>query len=88
MEIKITENTSIDGFMITAFSLIMLACLGVVALAMYSGGEQVKALADLDKMGCGELKEFIADKGWKEYGARYSAIEEHARHTYIWTCEK
>jgi len=85
---QITKNFAIDDFVLWVVVMISLACIGVIALAMYSGGEQVRALADLDKMGCGELKQFIADKGWKEYGARYSAIEEHARHTYTWTCEK
>ena len=88
MPIQITRNTSIDTFLFGTIICVALACLGVYALANYSIGVQNEAFADIDQMGCGELKEFIADKGWNEYSSRWTTIEEHAKHTYTWTCEK
>ena len=85
---QITKNLAIDDFVLWVLIMISLACLGVYGLILYAGGEEDRALADLDKMGCGELKQFITDKGWKEYGARNPVIEDQARHTYTWTCEK
>ena len=88
MEIQITKDTSIDGFMITVFSLLALAVVGVFFLVSYANEQEKIGLADIDKMGCGELKDFILNKGWKEYGARTTMIKLSAEHQYTWMCEK
>ena len=88
MEIQITKNTSIDGFMIITISLMALAVVGVFLLLSYANGQEELGLADIDKMGCGELKDFILNKGWKEYGARTTMIKINAVHQYTWMCEK
>ena len=88
MEIQITENISLDGFLIVAFSLIALCAIGMVFLVSYANEQQVLGLAEIDKMGCGELRDFILNKGWKEYGARNTIIQNNAEHQYTWRCEK
>ncbi len=88
MEIQITKNTSMDGFTITVFILLSLAVVGVFFLVSYANGQEELGLADIDKMGCGELKDFILNKGWKEYGARTTMIKLNAEHQYTWMCEK
>ncbi len=85
---QITENTNIDGFVIVVIVGFALAIVGMFALFNYSSGIQQEGYADIDRMGCGELKEFILDKGWREYPARTSWIQEEALHTYTWRCEK
>ena len=87
MQIQLTKNTSIDAFLLCVFIGIALGCLGVYVIASNAIEVENQAFADIEQMGCGELKEFIADKGWNEYGARWVTIEEHAKHTYTWTCE-
>ncbi len=62
--------------------------IGMIALFTWADGIQQQGYADVDRMGCGELKEFIADKEWKKYIARGSWVGEHALHKYTWTCEK
>ena len=88
MEIQITKNISIDGFLIVVFVLISLASLGVYGLVTYASEQQTLGLAEVDRMGCGELKDFILNKGWNEYGARMSIIQSEAEHKYTWMCEK
>ncbi len=88
MEVRINETTTLDGFFIITFSLIALAVVGTYLLFLYSDGQQKLGLAEIDKMGCGELKDFILNKGWNEYGARMSVIQSEAEHKYTWMCEK
>ena len=88
MEIQITKNISLDGFIIIVIGLIALATIGTYLLILYASEQQELGLADVDGMGCGELKDFILNKGWNEYGARMSVIQSHAEHQYTWMCEK
>ncbi len=85
---QITENISIDGFMLVAFSLIALCMIGMFLLFLYADEQQKLGIADIEKMGCGELKDFMLNKGWNEYGARSSIIQANAEHQYTWMCEK
>ena len=74
--------------MLVAFSSIVIAIIGTILLFSYASEQQALGLADIDKMGCGELKDFILNKGWNEYGARTSIIQANAEHQYTWMCEK
>lgn len=88
MEIQITKDTSMDGFTITVFSLLALAVVGVFLLFSYAEEQEKLGLAEIDRMGCGELKDFILNKGWLEYTARASIIQSNAEHKHTWMCEK
>ena len=73
---------------IFVFGMVTLAVIGFYFLAVYAGEQQELGLAEIDRMSCGELKDFILNKGWKEYRARTSIIKSNAEHTYTWRCEK
>jgi len=88
MAIQITRNTSIDVFTLSLIMGLTLAGIGLYLLLAGANDVQNEAMNDIDNMGCGELKGFIADKGWYDYSMRTSLIKDHAMHTYTWTCEK
>ncbi len=88
MPIQITKNTSIDGFVICVVIGVTLMSLGMFALFSWASGIQQEGIDDIEKMGCGELKDFILNKGWLEYSARGSIIKNNAVHQYTWMCEK
>ncbi len=85
---QITKNLEIDAFLLWVIVMISLAGLGVYGLVTYASEQQDLGLAEVDRMGCGELKDFILNKGWNEYGARMSIIQSEAEHKYTWMCEK
>jgi len=85
---QITKNLEIDAFLLWVVVMISLAGLGVYGLVTYASEQQALGLAEVDRMGCGELKDFILNKGWNEYGARMSIIQSEAEHKYTWMCEK
>jgi hypothetical protein len=77
-----------DSAIIFTFSVIVAVVIGFTYLTTSVSDMQDKAFAEIDQMGCGELKEFITLEKWDDYSARWTSIEEHARHIYTWVCEK
>jgi len=86
--LMLLERYGIDSFMLFIFIGLALMIIGMLALFSWADGIKQEGYADIDRMGCGELKEFITEKGWKEYQARGNSIGEQALHTYTWRCEK
>lgn len=77
-----------EPVIIFVFAMATLAVIGMYLLAVYAGEQQELGLAEIDGLSCGELKDFILNHGWLEYGARTSIIQANAEHTYTWRCEK
>lgn len=88
MDIQITKNTSLDSFVIVVLVGFALAVVGMLALFSWASEIQQEGIDDIERMGCGELKDFILNKGWLEYNVRTSIIKNNAVHQYTWMCEK
>jgi len=73
---------------IFTFAVIVAVVIGFTHLSMSVSDMQDKAFAEIDQMGCGELKNFILNEKWDDYDARWTSIENHAKHIYTWSCEK
>ena len=85
---QITKNTSLDSFGIVVLVGFALAVVGMLVLFSWASEIQQEGIDDIERMGCGELKDFILNKGWLEYSVRTSIIHNNAIHQYTWMCEK
>lgn len=85
---QITKTIEIDNFILFTVICIGLLMTGLMLFFSFINDVVDEAYADIDQMGCGQLKEFIAEEGWYDYNARANSIKNHAMHKYTWTCEK
>ena len=86
--VDVVKAWYLDPIIISVFAIIVAVVIGFTYLSMSVSDIQDEAFAEIDQMGCGELKEFITLEKWDDYSARWTTIEEHARHVYTWVCEK
>ncbi len=73
---------------IFTFVTILASAIGFTYMVTEFNDIQDEAYAEIDQMGCGELKDFIRYEKWDDYGARWTSIEAHAKHVFSWGCEK
>ena len=86
--VDVVKPWYLDPIIISVFAVIIVVATLFTYMSISVTDIQDKAFAEIDKMGCGELKEFITLEKWDDYSARWTSIEEHARHIYTWVCEK
>jgi hypothetical protein len=86
--VDVVKPWYLDPIIIAVFAVIIVVTTLFIHMSMSVTDIQDKAFAEIDQMGCGELKDFILHEKWDDYDARWTSIELHAKHVYTWTCEK